>query len=126
MDAVAAAVVTGEATSQPEFCDCISVSLQFADSAAIDAVQDEYRPVVEELQGRYWTTKNDVHGGYMYEQSDAFAVISSFCGQYLGFASYGDASRYNLVWLINILLGVLAAVIHLPIKEKAVGRYAVA
>jgi len=65
-------------------------------------------------------------GGYLYEQSDAFAVISSFCGQYLGFASYGDASRYNLIWLINILLGVLAAVIHLPIKEKAVGRYAVA
>ncbi len=65
-------------------------------------------------------------GGYLYEQSDAFAVISSFCGQYLGFASYGDASRYNLVWLINILLGVLAAVIHLPIKEKAVGRFSTA
>jgi predicted MFS family arabinose efflux permease len=63
-------------------------------------------------------------GGYLYEQSEAFEIISSFCGQYLGFASYGDASRYNLVWLINILLGVLAAVIHLPIREKPLGRFA--
>lgn len=64
-------------------------------------------------------------GGYLYEQSDAYQMISTFCGQYLGFSTYGDASRYDLVWLINILLGVLAAVIHLPIKEKAVGRFAV-
>ncbi len=64
-------------------------------------------------------------GGFLYEQSEAFEVISSFCGQYLGFASYGDASRYNLIWLINILLGVLAAVIHLPIREKAVGKFAI-
>lgn len=63
-------------------------------------------------------------GGYLYEQSEAFQVISTFRGQYLGFASYGDASRYNLVWLINIMLGILAALIHLPIREKAVGRYA--
>lgn len=63
-------------------------------------------------------------GGYLYEQSEAFEIISSFCGQYLGFASYGDASRYNLVWLINILLGVLAAIIHLPIREKPLGRFA--
>lgn len=63
-------------------------------------------------------------GGYLYEQSEAFEIVSSFCGQYLGFSSYGDASRYDLVWLINILLGVLAAIIHLPIREKAVGRFA--
>ena len=63
-------------------------------------------------------------GGYLYEQSETFAIISSFCGQYLGFSSYGDASRYDTIWLINILLGVLAAVIHLPIKERAVGKFA--
>jgi len=63
-------------------------------------------------------------GGYLYEQSEAFEIVSSFCGQYLGFESYGDASRYDLIWLINILLGVLAAVIHLPIREKAVGKFA--
>lgn len=65
-------------------------------------------------------------GGYLYEQSEAFKMVSTFCGQYLGFSTYGDASRYDLVWLINILLGVLAAVIHLPIKEKAVGKLAMA
>ncbi|RBP48769.1 putative MFS family arabinose efflux permease [Arenicella xantha] len=63
-------------------------------------------------------------GGFLYEQSDAFQVVSSFCGQYLGFSTYGDAARYDLVWLINILLGVLAAIIHLPIRERAVGRFA--
>lgn len=63
-------------------------------------------------------------GGFLYEQSDAFTAVSAFCGQYLGFASFGDASRYDLVWLINILLGVLAAVIHLPIRERALGRFA--
>lgn len=63
-------------------------------------------------------------GGFLYERSDEFTAVSAFCGQYLGFASFGDASRYDLVWLINILLGVLAAVIHLPIRERAVGRFA--
>ena len=63
-------------------------------------------------------------GGYLYEQSEAFQVISTFCGQYLGFSSFGDAARYDLVWLINILLGVLAAAIHWPIRERAVGRFA--
>ncbi|NND82558.1 MAG: MFS transporter [Gammaproteobacteria bacterium] len=65
-------------------------------------------------------------GGYLYEQSDAFQMISTFCGQYLGFSSYGDAARYDLVWLINILLGVLAAAIHWPIRERPVGRFATA
>jgi len=65
-------------------------------------------------------------GGYLYERSDAFAIVSSFCGQYLGFSTYGDAASYDLVWLINILLGVAAALIHIPIKEKAIGRMAVA
>lgn len=64
-------------------------------------------------------------GGFLYEQSDGFQMISTFCGQYLGFSSYGDAARYDLVWLINILLGLLAAAIHWPIRERAVGRFAV-
>lgn len=63
-------------------------------------------------------------GGYLYEQSDAFQMISTFCGQYLGFSTYGDAARYDLIWLINILLGIAAALIHLPIQERAVGRFA--
>ena len=65
-------------------------------------------------------------GGYLYEQSEAFEIVSTFCGQYLGFSSYGDAARFDLVWLINIFLGLLAAAIHWPIKEKPVGRFAYA
>ena len=64
-------------------------------------------------------------GGYLYEQSDVFEIISNFCGQYLGFSSYGDAAKYDTIWLINIALGIFAALIHWPIKEKAVGRFAV-
>ena len=63
-------------------------------------------------------------GGFLYEQSEAFEIVSSFCGQYLGFSTYGDASRYDLVWLINILLGLLAAAIHWPIRERPLGRFA--
>ncbi len=65
-------------------------------------------------------------GGYLYERSNAFEMVSTFCGQYLGFSTYGDAASYDLVWLINILLGIFAALIHMPIKEKAVGRFAAA
>ncbi len=63
-------------------------------------------------------------GGYLYEQSEAFQIISTFCGQYLGFATYGDAAKYDTIWLINIALGVFAALIHWPIKEKPLGRLA--
>ncbi len=63
-------------------------------------------------------------GGFFYERSEQFQVLSSFCGQYLGFAALGDASRYNIVWLISIALGLLAALVHWPIKETGVGRFA--
>ena len=70
VDAVAVATAADEATFHPEFCDCISISLQVADSAAIDAVQDEYRPVVEAVQGRYWKISGG-HGGFMYKKEVA-------------------------------------------------------
>ena len=63
-------------------------------------------------------------GGYLYEQSEAFQIISNFCGQYFGFSSYGDAAKYDTIWLINIALGIFAALIHYPIKERAIGRFA--
>lgn len=63
-------------------------------------------------------------GGYLYEQSEIFEIISTFCGQYLGFSSYGDAAKYNTIWLINIALGIFAALVHWPIREKPLGRLA--
>jgi len=63
-------------------------------------------------------------GGFFYEASDQFQVITQFCGQYLGIQSSGDANRYDLVWVLCIVLSFLSAAIHWPIKEKAVGRFA--
>lgn len=63
-------------------------------------------------------------GGYFYEQSENYAIVSAFCGQYLGFESFGNASRYDIVWLISIALGIIAALIHWPIKEMTIGRFA--
>ena len=63
-------------------------------------------------------------GGYFYEQSETYAIVSAFCGQYLGFESFGDASRYDMVWLLSIALGITAALVHWPIKEITVGRFA--
>ena len=63
-------------------------------------------------------------GGYFYEQSETYAIVSAFCGQYLGFESFGDASRYDMVWLLSITLGIVASLIHWPIKEMRVGRFA--
>jgi hypothetical protein len=63
-------------------------------------------------------------GGFFYEASDQFQVITQFCGQYLGIQSTGDANRYDLVWVLCIVLSFLSAAIHWPIKEKAVGRFA--
>jgi MFS family permease len=64
-------------------------------------------------------------GGFFYEQADQFQLISNLCGQYLGIQSNGDASRYDIVWMLSIILSVIAAIIHWPIKEKAVGRFAI-
>lgn len=63
-------------------------------------------------------------GGYFYEQSETYLIVSAFCGQYLGFESFGDASRYDMVWLISIALGIISALIHWPIKEMTIGRFA--
>jgi len=62
-------------------------------------------------------------GGFLYEQADTFQVITNFCGQYLGIQSAGEANRYDIVWVLCIILGIVAAMIHWPIKEKAVGRF---
>jgi hypothetical protein len=63
-------------------------------------------------------------GGFFYEASDQFQVITQFCGQYLGIQSTGDANNYDVVWVLCILLSFLSAAIHWPIKEKSVGRFA--
>lgn len=48
--------------------------------------------------------------------------VGSFLGVWLGGYFYDKQGNYNLVWMITIGLGVFAALINLPINEKAIVR----
>ncbi|MFC5583898.1 MFS transporter [Nitratireductor kimnyeongensis] len=52
--------------------------------------------------------------------------IGSFLGVWLGGYLYDLFGSYNPVWWLGVLLGLFAAVVHLPIKEAAVARPALA
>ena len=52
--------------------------------------------------------------------------IGSFLGAWLGGKIYDATGNYNTVWMLTIGLGVFAALVHLPIDERALeGRAAV-
>jgi predicted MFS family arabinose efflux permease len=46
--------------------------------------------------------------------------IGAFAGAYLGGYFFDLSGDYTVVWLIDALLAVFAALIHLPIKEVSV------
>jgi MFS family permease len=48
--------------------------------------------------------------------------IGSFMGVWLGGYLYDKTGSYDSVWAIAIALGVLAAVVNLPIREEAIAR----
>ena len=48
--------------------------------------------------------------------------IGSFMGVWLGGYLYDRTGSYNLVWYISIALGVMAALVNLPIRESAIVR----
>jgi len=48
--------------------------------------------------------------------------IGSFMGAWLGGYLYDRSGSYDLVWYIAIALGVLAALVNLPIKETSIVR----
>jgi predicted MFS family arabinose efflux permease len=48
--------------------------------------------------------------------------IGSFLGVWLGGLLYDQTGSYDIVWYIAIALGVLAALLNLPIKEAAIVR----
>ncbi|MEX0345816.1 MAG: MFS transporter [Rhizobiaceae bacterium] len=52
--------------------------------------------------------------------------IGSFLGVWLGGYLYDKTGSYDPVWWIGIALGIFAAIVHWPIKERAVDRPAVA
>jgi MFS family permease len=48
--------------------------------------------------------------------------VGSFLGVWLGGLLYARQGNYDLVWLITIALSVLAALVNLPINERAILR----
>jgi predicted MFS family arabinose efflux permease len=45
--------------------------------------------------------------------------VGSFCGAWLGGLFYDWLGGYDVVWYLSIALGVLAAILHYPIRERA-------
>jgi len=50
--------------------------------------------------------------------------IGSFMGVWLGGLLYDRTGSYDVVWMISIALGVFAAVVNLPVRERAIERVA--
>jgi MFS family permease len=48
--------------------------------------------------------------------------VGSFLGVWLGGYLFTKQGSYNTVWIITVVLGVFAALINLPINEKAIAR----
>ena len=52
--------------------------------------------------------------------------LGGFLGVWLGGVVYERSGSYEVIWWLSILLGVLSALINLPIREQAVVRPVVA
>jgi len=50
--------------------------------------------------------------------------VGSFFGVWLGGRLYDTTGTYNAVWWAGVVLGLLAAIIHLPINERPLARLA--
>jgi predicted MFS family arabinose efflux permease len=51
--------------------------------------------------------------------------IGSFLGVWLGGVLYDKTGSYDIVWYISIALGILAAIVNLPVREAPISRGAV-
>lgn len=52
--------------------------------------------------------------------------LGSFAGIWLGGIIFDRTGSYNGIWYIGIVLGIVAALLHWPIREKSIQRSAVA
>ena len=50
--------------------------------------------------------------------------VGSFLGGWLGGVAFDKTGSYDLMWIISILLGLMAAVLHMPIGDRPVARAA--
>ena len=51
--------------------------------------------------------------------------VGSFLGGWLGGVAFDKTGSYDLMWVMSILLGLLAAVIHMPIGDRPLARLSV-
>lgn len=51
--------------------------------------------------------------------------IGSFFGVWLGGVSFDLTGNYDLVWYLGMMIGLLSAALHLPIREKRAAHFAV-
>lgn len=61
--------------------------------------------------------------GMLYGLAFLSHQIGRFFGVYPGGVVYDQTGSYALVWYLGVLLGLLSAVIHLPIKERYAPRF---
>jgi predicted MFS family arabinose efflux permease len=52
--------------------------------------------------------------------------VGGFLGVWLGGVLFERTGSYDVIWLLSILLGVISALVNLPIVEKPVARPALA
>jgi MFS family permease len=52
--------------------------------------------------------------------------VGGFLGIYLGGVLYERTGSYDLIWWLSVVLGIISAILNLPIVEKPVARPAVA
>ena len=55
-----------------------------------------------------------------------FHQVGSFLGVWIAAYLFDNTGSYRLMWLITILLGVVAAIINLPINDRQIQRPAAA
>jgi predicted MFS family arabinose efflux permease len=48
--------------------------------------------------------------------------VGSFIGVWLGGYLFDTTGSYTAIWWLSVALGVVAAILHLPIEEEAVSR----
>tara|TARA_Y100001960_G_C13926592_1_gene472463 strand:+ start:120 stop:323 length:204 start_codon:yes stop_codon:yes gene_type:complete len=48
--------------------------------------------------------------------------LGSFVGAWLGGVFFENTGSYDTIWWIGVILGVIAAALHLPIDDKPVER----
>ena len=52
--------------------------------------------------------------------------FGSFLGVWLGGYLFDQSGSYDMVWWLGVALGLLAALVHLPINERPAARLAAA